>query len=123
MERLHIDILGPFTPSAAGNIYILMLVDQFTKWFECYPLPDQSAESIVEKLVNEFIARFGCPLIIQSDQGRNVDGKLVRAICDLLEITKTRTTPYCPCANGQVERYNRLLLQMIRCCVQGANRD
>ena len=29
MERLHIDILGPFTPSSAGNVYILMLVDQF----------------------------------------------------------------------------------------------
>ena len=100
-----------------------MLVDQFTKWVECYALPNQTAESIVEKIVNEFIARFGCPLYLHSDQGKNVDGKLVRAICDLLEITKTRTTPYRPCANGQVERYNRLLLQMIRCCIQGSNKN
>ena len=123
MERIHIDILGPFTASAAGNVYILMIVDQFSKWFECYALPNQTAETIVEKVVNEFIARFGCPLYIHSDQGKNVDGKLVRAICDLLEITKTRTTPYRPAANGQVERYNRLLLQMVRCCVKGATRD
>ena len=123
LERVHIDILGPFASSTSGNIYVLMLVDQFTKWLECYPLPNQSADSIVRKVVDEFIARFGCPLEIHSDQGRNVDGNLINAICELLEITKTRTTPYRPRGNGQVERYNRLLLQMIRCCVQDANRN
>ena len=44
MERVHIDILGPFTPSAGGNQYFLMMVDQFTKWLECFPLPYQNAE-------------------------------------------------------------------------------
>ena len=36
-------------------------------------------------------------------------------LSDLLQITKTRTTPYRPCSNGQVECYNRTLLQLIRC--------
>ena len=119
LERIHIDILGPFVRSKKGNLYILMLVDQFSKWLECYALPDQTAESIAEKVVYEFIARFGCPLQVHSDQGRNFDGKLFQAVCDLLQITKTRTTPYRPCSNGQVERYNRLILQTIRCCLRG----
>ena len=38
-------------------------------------------------------------------------------MCDLLWITKTRTTPYQPCSNGQVERYNQLLLQLICCYI------
>ena len=37
------------------------------------------------------------------------------SFCDLLQITKTRTTAYRPSSNGQVERYNRTLLQIIRC--------
>ena len=102
-------------------MYILLLNDKFTKWFECYPLPNQTAEAIICKIVDKFIARFGCPLQIHSDQGRKVDGNLIRAICDLLEVTKTSTMPYRPCANDQVERYNRLLLQMIRCTVKGSN--
>ena len=119
LERVHIDILGPMAKSRKGNQYVLMLVDQFTKWMECYALPDQTAVSIAEKVVHEFIARFGCPLQIHSDQGRNMIGTVFQGICDLLQISKTRTTPYRPRSNGQVERYNRLLLQTIRCCLRG----
>ena len=50
---------------------------------------------------------------------KNMDGNLVRQLCDLLEIRKTRTTPYHPSSNGQVERYNRVILQMLRCYLKG----
>ena len=45
---------------------------------------------------------------------------LFRKLCQLLEISKTRTTPYRPCANGQIERYNRTILQAIRCYLKNA---
>ena len=92
-----------------------MLDDQFTKWLECWPLPNQTPESIANNLVKDFISHFGVPLEIHSDQGKNFNSSLVKAICDLLEITKTQTTPYRPSSNGQVERYNHMLLQVIRC--------
>ena len=114
-ERVHIDILGPFSPSSKNNKFILMLVDQFSKWIECYPLPDQKAETVAEPIVREFIARFGCPLQLHSDQGRNFMSDLFSSLCSMLEITKTRTSPYHPSGNGQVERYNKVILQMIRC--------
>ena len=119
LERVHVDILGPFTPSSRGNQYVLMLVDQFTKWLECYPLADQTAESVAKCVVDGFIARFGCPLEIHTDQGKNFDGRLFASVCELLQIAKTRTTPYHPSSNGQVERYNRTLLQLIRCFLTG----
>ena len=115
LERVHVDILGPFTPSTKGNQYVLMIVDQFTKWLECFPLPHQNAEETARCMVDGFISRLGCPVEIHTDQGKNFDGKLFATVCDLLQITKTRTTPYRPCSNGQVERYNRTLLQLIRC--------
>ena len=123
LERVHIDILGPLAASESGNKFVLMVVDQFTKWIECYPLKDQSAETIAYKVTNEFFSRFGCPLQIHTDQGRNFDGNLFNALCSLLEITKSRTTPYRPCSNGQVERYNRLMLQIIRCFIKGKQQN
>ena len=120
MQRIHIDILGPLQESSLGNKYILMMVDQFTKWVECVPLPLQTAEMVAKAAIDGFLSRFGCPQEIHTDQGKNFDSDLFRRLCELLEITKTRTTPYRPCSNGQVERYNRTLLQLIRCYVSDA---
>ena len=115
MHRVHMDILGPLTPSQSGHQYILMMVDQFTKWLEVVPLHVQTAEVIATAAMDSFFSRFGNPTFIHTDQGRNFVGETMHAVCDLLQVTKTRTTAYRPCSNGQVERYNRTLLQLIRC--------
>ena len=115
MERVHLDILGPLVQSDAGNRYVLMMVDQFTKWVECIPLPDQTAERLAEAALHNFFCRLGLPLQIHTDQGRNFTGHVFSDLCARLQVAKTRTTPYHPNANGQVERYNRTLLQAIRC--------
>ncbi|CAG2185028.1 unnamed protein product [Mytilus edulis] len=49
MERVHLDILGPFNTSNSGNNYVLMMVDQFTKWVEMAALPEQTAKCFIEK--------------------------------------------------------------------------
>lgn len=123
MEKIHMDILGPLHESRLGNKYILVLIDQFTKWIEVFPLPDQTATTIAKTVVEGFTSRLGCPIQIHTDQGKNFDGKLFHSLCNLLEIVKSRTTPYRPSSNGQVERYNSLILQMIRCHLKGNQRD
>ena len=117
MERIHIDFLGPLPKTAAGNEHILMMVDQYTKWVEIIPLPSQTAEVTARAAVNEFFTRFGCPFHLFSDQGRNLESKLFAAMCDVLQIQKPRTTTYRPSANGQVERYNRTLMDAVRCFI------
>lgn len=120
LDRLHLDFLGPFPASVNNNKYILVITDQFTKWVEAFAVTDKTSETTAKKLVEEFIARFGAPLQIHTDQGRNFQSDLFKAVCKLFGATQTRTTPYHPASNGQVERFNRSLLQMIRCYI---NRD
>lgn len=38
--------------------YLLVLSDDFTRWPEAYPLPDQEARTVAEALVKEFVCRF-----------------------------------------------------------------
>ena len=98
LERVHIDIMGSLVETQKGNKYILVIVDQFTKWMEAFPLKNQLAETVAGVVVREFVARFGCPLEIHTDQGRNFESELFKEMCELLEIGKTRTTSYRPSA-------------------------
>ena len=100
-----------------------MVVDQFSKWVECYALSDQTAGRVARTLVSEFIGRFGCPLELHSDQPRNFESRIFKQMCDLLKIVKARTTPYRPSAKCQVERKNRTILQILRCVIRGQQED
>lgn len=81
---------------------------------EAYPLPNQMAENVKEKLVNEFIARFGVPLEVHTDQGSNFVSDLFKEVCSLLDVKKTRSTPHRPSSNGLVEKFNLTLENMIK---------
>lgn len=123
MERVHIDFLGPLPETTKGNTNILVMIDQFTKWVEIVPLPSQTAEITAKAAVNEFFTRFGCPFSIHSDQGKNFESGLFKSLCETFRIYKSRTTPYRPSANGQVERVNRTLMDAVRCFVSKSQDD
>ena len=123
LDRLATDIAGPFPLSDNGNKYILVVMDYFTKWVEAYAIPDSTAATVADKIVTEFISRFGIPLEIHSDQGRNYESHLFKQMCELLDITKSRTTPYRPQSNGMIERFNRTLLDMISSYVYDHQRN
>ena len=119
LDRLSTDILGPFPESTQGNKYVLAVTDYFTKQVEIFAIPDQSAVTCAKIILNDVIARFGCPYDIHSDQGHNYESALFAELCQLLEIHKTRTTPGYPSYNGQVEHFNRTLVGMIKSYLRG----
>jgi transposase InsO family protein len=123
MDRLATDVLGPFPETERGNKYILVVTDHFTKWMEIFAIPDQTAVTCAEIILNEVIARYGCPYDIHSDQGRNYESEIFAELCRLLEIRKTRTSPGNPKCNGQAERFNRTLLRMIKAYLKGQQRE
>ena len=113
LERVVIDITGPFSESAAGNRYIVVVTEYFTKWTETSPVVSVTADVVASVLVNEFISRFATPRILHSDQGRQFECEWFQKTCQLLGIDKTRTTPYNPQAMG---RYNVLTEPLKSCC-------
>ena len=70
-------------------------------------------------ILNEVIARYGCPLTIHSDQGRCYESAIFAELCKVLEIRKTRTSARNPRCNGQGERFNRSLLRMVKSYLKG----
>lgn len=123
MARIALDIITPLPRSKRDNQYILVIGDHFSRWMEAYPLPNQMAEKVAEKVVNEFIARFGVPLEVHTDQGGNFESDLFKEVCSLLDVKKTRSTPYRPSFNGLIEKFNLTLENMIKSFVSKSKTD
>ena len=108
------DYLGPLPVTERGHRYILLFTDHFTKTIEVVPVANMTAEVCAQKLLNEMITRWGCPLSIHSDQGRTYESRTFKELCRMLEIRKTRTSVRNPRGRGQAECFNRTLLRMIK---------
>ena len=115
---MAVDLVGPFPESDSGNSYIMVVADYFSRWMEAFPIPNQEASTVAEKLVDEIFLRFSAPEQLHSDQGRQFESQLMAEVCKLLQIHKTRTTPYHPQSDDLVERFNRTMLAMLSTCAK-----
>ncbi|KAJ8731369.1 hypothetical protein PYW07_004533 [Mythimna separata] len=107
-EHIHIDIVGPLRLSYDYR-YCVTIIDRFTKWPEAVPVREITAEIVAKALYENWIARFGCPLRISTDQGRQFESSVFNALMKKFGITRIRTTAYHPQSNGQIERWHRTL--------------
>ena len=112
-DRFANDILDVCDSTPDGYRYILVIADYFSKWTEAFPIKDKCADTVVDVLVDKIILRFGMPLVIHSDQGREFENGLMKSLCTLLGCVKTHTSPYHPESDGMVERFNRTCLMML----------
>ena len=93
-DRVNLDILRSFLESYTGHKYVLMIVDQFTRWLEMVSLATQDAVSVAKAFFEAYVVRFGMLWHVHTDQGRNFDSELLQTFRSLLEAAKTRTTLY-----------------------------
>ena len=110
--RAHKKAKGPL-----GKMYVIQ--DYFTKWVEVFAVPDATAETCARAILDGFVSRFGVPLQLHSDQGRNFESDLMYELCSLLGMKKTRTSARHPSGNGMVERFNQTLIKMIKAFIDG----
>ena len=89
------------------------MTDLFTKYVVAVPLKDLDFKEVANSLVENWVLRFGVPDVLHTDQGTNFNSDLMKEVCSLLQIDKSRTTAYHPEENGQVETVNRVIAESI----------
>lgn len=106
------DVFGPLPLSNGKFKYVLVVTDLFTKYVEFFAMETQTAHETARKLV-DYISRHSIMDTILTDQGKNFQSELISELWELLDVHKSRTTPYFPSCNGNCERMMRTLQNML----------
>ena len=107
--KAGLDVSGPFPKSLSGNKYIVSFVDWYSGWPEAFAVPDKSAETIANLIIEEIYPRHGSVLELVCDNGTENINRVVRETLQYLNIKQTATSYYRPQANSKVERFHRTL--------------
>lgn len=117
-HTLHIDHVGPFVETKSGNKYLLVIVDSFTKFTFINAVPNTKSKPVIDQM-NNLISIFGSPQRLISDAGKAFTSSKLRKFCKEMGIRHYHTAIAMPRANGQVERFNKTILDAIS--TSGAN--
>ena len=112
LELVHMDYLS-LEPSKGNIENVLVITDHFTRYALAYPSKTQTAQATARILWDNFICHYGFPERFISDQGRNFESDLIKELCKIAGVKKVHTTPYHPQGNGQCERFNSTLCNML----------
>jgi hypothetical protein len=76
-----LDFARPLPLTVRHNIYVLVMVEHFSKWIELVPSSNKSNEGVVYAFPNRMLSHFGAPAEVLTDQGMEFQGEF-QVLCD-----------------------------------------
>ena len=121
--RIHADLHGPLRTSGNMKKYILVITDAFTKYVELVAIENKEAVTVTEGIFKKWICRYGVPLEIITDQGKEFCNKLSDELYKLLGTRHNTTTSRHPACNAQVEVCNKTIAKYLASFVDDSTLD
>lgn len=111
-HTIHIDHVGPFVTSKRKNSYILVIIDAYTKFIVLKAVKNTKSNTSITVL-RDYFGTFGLPKRLISDRGTSFTSLKFKNVMHELGIKHIQNAVASPRANGQVERYNRTILDSL----------
>jgi hypothetical protein len=97
-KEVSLDLFGPLPRSSKGNRFALVMVDNFSKWVEIYPLRTITSPVILDRVLS-YLFRNGFPEKLKSDNASQFRGRLWKQILGYLGVTQKFQSPFRPQSN------------------------
>jgi transposase InsO family protein len=122
LELLHTDVAYMQEEDLHGNKYVLVVIDDFTRFVEVVPMKTKGqASSEVIKVISRWETQREVKVQkLRSDNGGEYCNRELEEFCEKKGIAHQLTPPYSPESNGVAERFNRTLQEKIRCMLDDA---
>ena len=102
-HKISFDYLGPLAATESNKRFVVVAIDNFTRFVDAKALKDQSASRFAKYFTN-LICRFGIPKVIVTDNAKTFDNKLVKEVCNLFQIEHQMAAPHHSRGNSVTER-------------------
>jgi len=109
--------------SNKGKKFVLCITDAFTKYVELVALENKEAATVAEAIFNRWVCRYGVPLDIVTDQGREFCAQLSESLFKKLGAHHFKTAPYHPQTNSQAEVANKTIQKYLASFVDDTTLD
>ena len=97
----------------------MVIVDAITHYVALNPVPHCNAYYAYTTLYEHWIAKFGLPEILVTDNGTEFINNEIITLCHLYNIKHKPRTSHAPWTNGLVEGMNRSPQEYLRCIING----
>jgi hypothetical protein len=112
-QRIHADLFGPLKISGNNKKYILCMTDAFTKYVELVAVENKEASTVGSAIFERWICRYGSPLEIITDQGKEFCNQLSDDLYRHLQVTHSHMSPHHPACNSQAEVANKTIAKYL----------
>ena len=112
-EEINFDHIGPFTKDEFGNEHALVIIDNFSRWVDIYPVRDLQATTTAAALLKHF-GTYGTPSRVKTDGGSDYRSKTMEEYVELLGCEHTINLAHSKEENAIVERANKEVARWVR---------
>ena len=123
-HTVTMDFIMDLPKSSSGNDAIMVLVDKLTKYVHLVPvLKTCSAEDVAKLFIQHIYQFHGAPKVLISDRDPRFTSKFWKSFCQRLQIDPRYSTAFHPETDGQTERTNRVLEEVLRHFIDGDHKN
>jgi len=122
-ERIFLNITGRHPKSSQGNVYILTMIDHFSRYALAFPIKDHTAPTVCRILMTKVFPVFGFPLQLLADNGPEFNSSMQTELQNFMGIERLRIAPYHPQGSGALGRFHRTLNGLLGKAVDPAQRN
>ncbi|KAD2805301.1 hypothetical protein E3N88_38678 [Mikania micrantha] len=117
-DQISMDFITKLPRTSRNHDSIWVIVDRLTKSAHFIPIrEDFSMDRLAKLYVNEIVSQHGVPISIISDRDSRFTSRFWQTLQSALGTQINMSTAYHPQTDGQTERTNQTLEDMLRSCV------
>ena len=106
---IAIDTIGKLSTTSLGNRYALTCIDLLTSYIIAVPMPDKTADSVVEVYLSGILSKARTSMVCLLDNGSELKNSQTNTILKQLGIKYIYSNPYWPQGNSRIENVHNFL--------------